>query len=691
MTSRRKFLFAGATALAAPVALHGAGAQATESAEGHPAVKAAVSKLPPQGTILLEDSGSGVSRDYFQYTLKVKWKGSFQGALLGAQTGNGATTVRIPLSGAPETLVLRTKSSWANVYSRESGRAPSLEVKYTDSSSAILACQADATIDPSTTKPMGADTRLQLGVAVLRFAVPAKPVASAALVFQTINTGGSVTFEAYQFLSPILPEPSPVYGLRARGLAGPTLIEATDFNKPNWWHPWFRMLSMMPSAQTVASLLVDRDLDTLAPLDRKAILVETRPAGFPPQTGFPESAAYMFPKNLGKELDEVYFQYRLRFGEGWRGGSMQSGKLPGIASDTSMAGNGGGTANGKNGWSFRGLFVGEPMAASSPYNSNNGVVPIGWYTYNPDQIAEKQLYGLHLPWTGRGSLGLIEIGKDYWIDQYVKVNTPGKKDGIVRAWINGQLAYERTDHVMRDVGPYQVPGNLAIQKVWMTFLHGGDINPLPTKILRTYWSDWTIATEYIGPPAAAASKPPTISIVAPQEGANPPAGVAFPFDVSAMPGGSSISKVDFYRDGALIGTDTSAPYGMSVTGSAVGKHVLMAVVTDSAKNVVYSNPVHMMVGTPVNVPPTVTISAPVANSTYSPKASVGIRAFVTDDESVSKVMFYINSMAFATFMGTKSPYSSAIGGMPPGNYTLKVVATDNKGLTSSATTNFKIA
>ena len=692
MTSRRNFLFASAGALAAPVALRSTDAPA----EGLPpefSPKAAIaSQLPPSGTIVLDDSASGVSRDYYHYALKVPWQGPFQGSALGSQNVNGVATVRIPLPKAPEMLVLRATKSWVNFYTRETTSGPMLDVTYTDGSKALLPCRADAAINPSTSAPIGYDNYIGLGVAVLRFDPASKPVASAALVIKTISTGGAATIEAYDFISPILPEPSPVYGLRARGLSGPTLITATDFNAPNWWYPWFTTISVIPSAQTAANTLVDVDLDTMVPLGRKAFLIETRPAGQVPYTAFPEAPTFRFDKNLGRELEEVYFQYRLRFGAGWKGGSMQSGKLPGIASDTSLAGNGGSTSNGKNGWSFRGLFVGEPFAPTSPYNSNNGVIPIGWYTYNPEQAAQSQYYGLHLPWTGRGSLGLLEIGKDYWIDQYIKVNTPGKKDGIVRAWINGQLAYERTDHVMRDFGPYDVPGNLAIQKIWMTFLHGGDINPLPTKVLRTYWSDWTIATEYIGPPASAAGKPPTINIVAPQDGANLPATAAttFTLDVSVTPGTASISKVDFYRDGGLVGTDTTAPYGVSVTGSTIGKHTLMAVVTDANKNVAYSTPVNIVVGTPPNAAPTITITAPADKSVYAPKSMIGVRVFVTDDESVSKVMIYLNNRPFATFMGSNSPYSTAIGGMPIGTYTLKVVATDNKGMTTSAVRTFSV-
>jgi hypothetical protein len=499
MTSRREFLIAGAgTAATSLVACGGGGdgAAAAPTLPGPPPAPPPPPPPPPPGPpppglategIVLDGSASGVARDWYHYMLKVRWRGPFAGRVLGTQSLRAAGAIRVPLVAAPEVLVLRSKGLWATVHSRESGvAAPALEVTHTDGSAATLACLADATIDPSTSAPQGALPRLQLGVAVLRFERPAKPVASATLVAQASATGGATTLECCEFLSPIVPAPAPEYGLRRRGLAGPTLLHAVDFRNPRWSDPWFTTVSVRPTPDKFN--IVDVDGDTGAPLGRKAYLVELHADGsYRPRTGPPTAPAYVFPANLGRELDEVYFQYRLRFGEGWRGGTRQSGKLPGIASDTTVAGNGGGTSNGRNGWSFRGLFVGEPLAADSPYNSNNGVVPIGWYTYNPDQIAEQQLYGLTVPWTGRGSLGVLEVGKDYWIDQHVKVNTPGKRDGVVRAWINGQLAYERTDHLMRAEPPYAVPGNLAINKIWMTFLHGGDIVPLPAKTLRTYW------------------------------------------------------------------------------------------------------------------------------------------------------------------------------------------------------------
>lgn len=707
MTSRRQFLRIGTGALAIPFALRNAAAavdasdvaaagaaQEALAAAGLETKAAGVTSVVSLPGILLEDSASGVARDYYHYRLKLPWRGSFEGATIGTGSAKSTGLVRITMPKAPEILVLRAAGSWVNVYSRESGNGPQLQVVYTDGTSGVLACLADSTIDSSSALPIGYDTRVQLGntVALMRFEVATKPVASAALVFQAYSMGAAATFEVHDFKSPLLPAPSPVYGLRSRGLTGPTLIHNTNFGAANWWYPFFTTLSAMPTAATAANQIVDTDQDTLVPLGRKAYMVEVRPAGMPPRAGpmFPESPAYVFPKNIGKELEEVYFQYRLRFGEGWRGGSMQSGKLPGIASDTTVAGNGGAQSNGRNGWSFRGLFVGEPFDTKSPYNSNNGIVPVGWYTYNPDQITQNEYYGIHLPWTGRGSLGLLEVGKDYWIDQYIKVNTPGKRDGIVRAWINGQLVYERTDHIMRDVGPYAVPGNLAINKVWMTFLHGGDVNPLPTKILRTYWSDWTIASEYIGPPTGTGTAGPTISLAAPVANATIASGAALGMTATVTPGGAPIAKVDFLCDGNVLATKTAAPFTASLAGIANGQHVVMAVATDTAGGVAYSSPVTVTVGVLANQAPSVTIACPLEGSKYTTKSSIPFRVYATDDGSVSSVKFYLGNFVIASWMNGVSPYASTFGGFSAGTYTFKVVATDNQGVTSTKTSTFTV-
>ncbi len=433
----------------------------------------------------------------------VPWRGSFTGALLGSTEVSANGEIRIALPSASEVVVVQANpvNRYVQIRSREYGAsAPVLEVVYTDGSSGALACVADSVINSSDVMGLGEQLSITLGKAVMRFEVPVKPVKSTTLVMYAYSYNGAVTtIEACDFVSPMLPAPGAVYGLRRRGLSGSTLIKQEDFSSPTWWYDWYTRVSAKPTAQ--AFDIVTHDGDTGEPLGYTAYMNAGGPDGrVHAGPGLSESPSWWFPDHEGAEREEVYFQYRLRLGEGWRGGTLQSGKLPGIMGDNTYC-DSGLASNGRNGWHFRMGFEGEPFAPSSPYNSNNGVIPVGWYTYNPEQIAAKTGFGLHTPWTGRGNLGLIEIGKDYWIDMYIKVNTPGQHDGIVRGWINGQLAFERTDYMLRDLPPYTTVGpKNAIQRIWMCFLHGGDIVPRPCKILRTYWSNWTIATEYIGPP-----------------------------------------------------------------------------------------------------------------------------------------------------------------------------------------------
>jgi hypothetical protein len=55
----------------------------------------------------------------------------------------------------------------------------------------------------------------------------------------------------------------------------------------------------------------------------------------------------------------------------------------------------------------------------------------------------------------------------YAIEYYVKVNTPGSSNGILRGWIDGQLVMETTGLRFDDTGNYQ------IERVWMHVYHGG--------------------------------------------------------------------------------------------------------------------------------------------------------------------------------------------------------------------------
>src|SRR5690606_21255941 len=86
----------------------------------------------------------------------------------------------------------------------------------------------------------------------------------------------------------------------------------------------------------------------------------------------------------------------------------------------------------------------------------------------------------------------------------------------------------------------------------------------------------------------------------------------------------------------------------------------------------------------VNQPPTVSLTAPANNTTYTAPASISITASASDaDGTIAEVAFYNGSTLLGT--ATTSPYTYNWTGVTAGTYTLTARATDNSGaITTSA-------
>lgn len=56
------------------------------------------------------------------------------------------------------------------------------------------------------------------------------------------------------------------------------------------------------------------------------------------------------------------------------------------------------------------------------------------------------------PWGLNDNAGAVERGRWYCMDCYVEMNTPGKNDDILRRWVDGMLAYDRTNLKFRAEG-----------------------------------------------------------------------------------------------------------------------------------------------------------------------------------------------------------------------------------------------
>src|SRR4029079_16877206 len=109
------------------------------------------------------------------------------------------------------------------------------------------------------------------------------------------------------------------------------------------------------------------------------------------------------------------------------------------------------------------------------------------------------------------------------------------------------------------------------------------------------------------PPRPPPSVAPTVSMTSPSDGATAVAPASISLAASAADSDGSVTKVDFFANGALLGTATAAPYGLTVTGVATGTYTLTAVATDDDGATATSSPVSLTVvdqgPPPASLPP----------------------------------------------------------------------------------------
>jgi hypothetical protein len=176
---------------------------------------------------------------------------------------------------------------------------------------------------------------------------------------------------------------------------------------------------------------------------------------------------------------------------------------------------------------------------------------------------------------------------------------------------------------------------------------------------------------------------PTCTISEPLNNATFTAPATVSIAAHAADADGTISKVAFYSNGGMLFEDVSAPYGYNWTNVAAGTYVITAVATDNLGAVATSLPISITINTPINQPPTCSITTPTANAIFTAPATVSIAANAADDDgTISKVVFYSN--AGMLFEDVSAPYGYDWTSVPPGVYLITAVATDNLGTTTTS-------
>jgi hypothetical protein len=362
---------------------------------------------------------------------------------------------------------------------------PVLTLEYENGEKERVSPAADTVLDCSSVHSLGESHTLSVGRSnhtLLHFELPPRgdrELTRAVLWLTAIGGQGGERVGVFRLQPPVgAPSAEVQYGLAAkypndRGIdKDPNVILFAGFEQPEWKTQW--------SYVTNSSLIeiVDRDEPlTFQPLRGKALRV-----ALTPKQNLGLNMGYKFREALGQEPEEIYFRYYLRFANDWSP-VYDGGKLPGISGTYNKAGWGGRRSNGKNGWSMRSTFV-RWTARDDPLK---GRTQVGTYAYHANM---RGTYGDRWDWS-IGDRGLLANNRWYSIEQYLKINTPGRNDGVLRVWVDGLLAFEQSGIRVRDIP------ELKIDQIWMDVYHGGTRRSGHPQHL--YIDNVVIADRYIGP------------------------------------------------------------------------------------------------------------------------------------------------------------------------------------------------
>ena len=470
------------------------------------------------------DAADGISCKFFDVVMGLQWPDDAVpwADAVGVPAGNKAFDVQVIESRQPPKVlrwnVLALVQAWAagtvdneglllgplsakdgggaDFHSRETADVsvrPSLRVQHADGAVEFLSPQADAHLDCSTYTGLGARDVLHIGpgsVGVLRFDLarlrkgPAASAKSAELILVRV-AGSSVwsdgALAVYRLTTPWTQRfEAPERGLAAaysgdRGIeAHPAVLWADSFAsgklKPGW-----NQAQMVRSKvlQPLAAPMVNNQLLTLPSLQ----------ATIPRGEHLGLDLRFDLPKGQNQlPMQEAYMRYYLRLGPEWVD-SPDSGKLPGLAGTYNRAGWGGRGWHGLQGRSARGSFI----KSLPPEHPAHRRLPLASYVYHSKSASS---YGDILVWGGGKGAALLSPGRWVCIEQHIRLNTPGKEDGVLRAWVDGQPVFARRNLRLRDTL------EVGIENAWFDLYMGGQQAAL--RDMNINIAQVVVASRYIG-------------------------------------------------------------------------------------------------------------------------------------------------------------------------------------------------
>jgi hypothetical protein len=176
---------------------------------------------------------------------------------------------------------------------------------------------------------------------------------------------------------------------------------------------------------------------------------------------------------LDRGHEHLVLTYRVKFESGFD--FVKGGKLPGFSGGhrpghPNSVVSGGYKPNGKDGWSARIMW--RPGGK------------IVQYLYHPDQLGK---YGDNLPWLIDGNPAVFVPGQWHTVRTEIRMNSPGRNDGILRSWLDGAQVLDRNDIRFRDISKIEIDA-----LCFSTFFGGDTQSWATTKDEYTYFDSFSV-------------------------------------------------------------------------------------------------------------------------------------------------------------------------------------------------------
>lgn len=333
------------------------------------------------------------------------------------------------------------------------------------------------------------------------------------------------------------------------------------------------------------------------------------------------------------------------------------------------------TQTGANAWSVSDQRTGSPDGTDTVLNIqmlqfSDGSLPLGTSSpVNHSPVATNDAYGVDMnsSLTVSAAAGVLANDADQDSDSLSAsvVSTP--QQGSLSLNSNGSFSYT-------PAGNYYGPDSFTYKA------SDGDLDSNVATV--------AITVQQVVPPDTA---PPTVSITAPTNGST----VSGTTSVAATATDNiGVSQVEFYRDGVLASTDTSAPYSWSwnTTSVADGSHTLEARAYDISSNVSISSVVTVTVQNVAPPPPTdttspsVTITSPTNGTKVKGNGSVTISVSATDASGIGSIVIKTDATTAKTCTNVATcSYTWSGKSISAGSHTISATATDKAGNSATAT------